>query len=400
MLNAERLKAVGAGFLVCHFDLRKGHDAAVMQAHDRLGTALDTELVLEAVIPCLDGDGKPSADPAILKRDMAAIREAAGDVPFARVAVSPATDLKSTVPGSTFPPAPTWEELAAAARSAFPHAEIGGGMFSYFTELNRRRPPVGLFDFVCHTGLPIVHAGDDISLIETLEALPSIYRSVRAFSGETPYWIFPTAISMRDNPYGAAPAENPKNIRQAMNRVDPRERGLIGAAWYSGYLAHAAQAGIDAVTLGAVSGPSGIVYTRQDHQQPWFDHDDAPVLPSYHVIAGHADLHGAAVHEVTISDSSLIQALAVSRADGAHVWLANLTASPQTVRVKGLQGGLEFVCVDEASFEAACRDPNWRQIAPRRHIDHDCLTLGAYSVASLRSRGPSGTMSEEVGHRP
>lgn len=387
--HAGRLKAVGAGFLVCHFDPRKGHDAATMQAHGRLGDALGVELVLEAVVPCLGADGGPSADPAILRRDMTAIRDAAAGVSFTRVAVSPAADLKCTLPGSQFPPGPTWEALYAAARAAFPAAEVGGGMFSYFTELNRKRPPADLIDFICHTGLPIVHAGDDVSFTETLEALPSIFASVRAFGGGKPYWIFPTALSMRDNPYGAAPAENPRNIRQAMNRVDPRERGLIGAAWYAGYLARAAQAGVDAVTLAAVAGPSGIVYTRQDHDQPWFDGADAQVRPPYHVLAGHAALQGAVVREVTTSAPGAVQALAVAHGDGVRLWLTNLTASPRTVRVTGLPGAADILALDEDSFEAACRDAGWRAAAPRPAVDPGAVTLGAYAVAELRSGGAS-----------
>src|SRR3546814_1455693 len=61
-----------------------------------------------------------------------------------------------------------------AARRAFPGIALGGGMFSYFTELNRKRPPVGLLDFVSHATCPIVHAADDRSVIQTLEAIPHI----------------------------------------------------------------------------------------------------------------------------------------------------------------------------------------------------------------------------------
>ena len=68
-------------------------------------------------------------------------RRRGADVSFPRVAVTTASDLKSTLPGSAFPPGPGWEALIAAAREAFPSAEVGGGMFSYFTELNRKRPP-------------------------------------------------------------------------------------------------------------------------------------------------------------------------------------------------------------------------------------------------------------------
>jgi hypothetical protein len=254
-------------------------------------------------------------------------------------------------------------------------------MFSYFTELNRKRPPTDLIDFICHTGLPIVHAGDDISMTETLEALPSIFKSVRAFGGGNPYWVFPTAICMRSNPYGSAPAENPNNIRQAMNRVDPRERGLIGAAWYAGYLAHAGNAGVDAVTLAAVAGPSGIVYSKQDHAQPWFDGAGAKALPTYTVIAGHVALQGAEVHETTVSDARNVQALAVSKDGGTVLWLSNLTGEPQTVAVEGLSGSASATVLDESSFEAACRDPG---SVPEASVDLSAIELAPYAVASIR----------------
>jgi hypothetical protein len=271
----------------------------------------------------------------------------------------------------------------AAARKTFPGAFAGGGMFSYFTELNRKRPPADLLDFICHSGCPIVHAGDDVSVTETLESLPSIFRSVRAFGGGKPYWVFPTAVSMRDNPYGAAPAENPHNIRQAMNCVDPRDRGLLGAAWYAGYLAHAARAGVDAVTLAATTGPSGIVYTRQDHAQPWFDDVGVPVLAKYHVLAGHAALAGD-VHETESSDGRAVQALAVSGEGGLSVWLSNLTGEARKVTLYGVpEGGMARI-LDASSFEAACGDAGWRSRDTEVPIDPAGITLDAYAVAEIR----------------
>jgi hypothetical protein len=208
---------------------------------------------------------------------------------------------------------------------------------------------------------------------------------VRAFGGDKPYWLFPTAISMRANPYGAAPAENPNNVRQAMNRVDPRERGLIGAAWYAGYFARAAAAGVDAVTLGAVAGPSGIVYTPLPHAQAFFDEADAVVYPNFHVIAGHAALAGK-VHKVDIDDAGSVQALAVSNDDGTTVWVANLTGDPQTVVLSGLSGSADVLVLDETTFEAACRDPGWRETADRQSAGPEPLTLAPYAVAELRYR--------------
>jgi len=382
--GAALIKKARPSFLVCHFDPRKSHDASTMRKFAELGAATGAELVLEAIVPCVDQNGKPSADVAIMQRDMAAIGAAAASagVKFARVAVSPAADLGSTLPGSVFPPAPDWADLVATARKAFPGVPIGGGMFSYFTELNRKRPPAGLLDFICHTGLPIVHAGDDESMTETLEATPSIFKSVQAFAGGKPYWIFPTAIGMRQNPYGAAPAENPKGIRQAMSRVDPRERGLIGAAWYAGYLARAAAGGVDAVTLAATHGPSSIIFAKQPHAQPWFDEGDAKVYPSYHVIAGNAALSGN-VLSATSSDARAVQALSV-KSDGAiSVWLSNLTGVPQRIRLSGVAGSGHVLVLDENSFDAACRDADWRGSAKRTEVG-GTIDLLPYAVAEIR----------------
>ena len=245
----EPLRALGPAHLVCAFDARQGHDAGLAQTYGELARALRAELVVEVVLPCVDLEGKPTDDLGVLRRDLNYVKGQIERVAVRpdRIAVSPAVDLKCTLPGSIWPKAPTWPELMAAARAAFPGIPVGGGMFSYFTELNRKRPPAELLDFICHTTCPLVHAGDDLSLTEGLEALPYIFQTARSFAGGKPYWLFPTAIAMRQNPYGAAPAENPAGGRVAMARTDPREHALIGAAWYAGYLGHAARAGLEAV---------------------------------------------------------------------------------------------------------------------------------------------------------
>jgi D-apionolactonase len=90
-----------------------------------------------------------------------------------------------------------------------------------------------VFDFITHTGCPIVHAADDISIMETLETLPWIFASARAMIGKVPYHIGPTSVPCRDNPYGAAVAPNPDNGRVCLCDIDPRQRGLFAAAWTS-----------------------------------------------------------------------------------------------------------------------------------------------------------------------
>jgi hypothetical protein len=307
----DLLKQLGAQFLVCPFDSRiaDGYDGPalagrstfpfdrrvaergrVMADYQAIGAATGAELVLEAVIACRDAAGAPSADPAIMRQDVALVRAAAAaaGIRFAKVAVSPACDLKCTLPGSVWPACPPLQALYEAARQAFPEAAIGGGMFSYFTELNRKRPPAEQLDFVVHTTCPIVHAADDTSVMETLEALPHVVRSTRSFIGAKPYRVGPSALGARDNPSGASAAPNPDNGRIALVTMDPRQRGLLGAAWYLGYAAQLARAGVDAVWRGAPVGEHGVIHDRGDYPQPWFDRQDAGVYPAWLVLRGRA----------------------------------------------------------------------------------------------------------------
>ena len=209
--QVELLRTAGPAFLMAEFDARKGHDAGLVQDYGELAAKLGAELVLEVVLPCLDEAGVPTDDPDVLQRDLRYVQgqvERVGVRP-ARVAVSPACDLKCTLPGGVWPKAPDWAALVAAARAAFPGVPIGGGMFSYFTELNRKRPPAGLFDFVGHSICPLVHAGDDLSLTEGLEALPHILASTRAFAGDTPYWLLPDLDRDARQPLRRRPGREP-----------------------------------------------------------------------------------------------------------------------------------------------------------------------------------------------
>ena len=148
------------------------------------------------------------------------------------VLVSPASDLKCTLPGSVWPPCPPAAALYRAARRAFPGARLGGGMFSYFTELNRKRPPLAELDFVSFT---TSRSGPcrRRPLGDRKSGIAAAYRPQRArhrrATSPTPSARAPSACATI--PTAQATAANPDNIRQAMNRNDPRQRGLLGAAW-------------------------------------------------------------------------------------------------------------------------------------------------------------------------
>jgi hypothetical protein len=349
----------------------------------QMAEATGAELVLEAVLACRDAQGRPSADPAIMQADLERIRNAVAEagVDFAKVAVAPASDLKCTLPGSVWPPCPETADLYRAARAAFPDRPLGGGMFSFFTELNRKRPPAELLDFVVHTTCPIVHAADDVSVMETLEALPHIIASTRAMAPGKPYHVGPSSIGARDNPYGATVAANPQNGRVALAHMDPRQRGLFGAAWYLGYVARLAAGGVDAVALAAPVGEAGLVYAEMPYAQPWFDRLGQGVYPAYHVLRGMAAAAGKARLATELSNGSLIQAVAYRDGDRRVVWLANLTDQARQVLIEGLdtQRG-RIMRLDLDSFVMATAGPDG---AEESEGPIGSINLGAHATVRI-----------------
>jgi hypothetical protein len=365
---AATIGEIKARHLVCHYDPRRGHDKHTLQDAAAVAASLGATPWLEAVVTTIGGF---AAEIAELGARVAAIGS-----PFTTVLVSPAPDLKCTLPGSVWPPAPPAAEMFRAARLAFPGARIGGGMFSFFTELNRKRPPIAELDLVSFTTVAMVHAGDDRSVMEGLESLPAIAASARAIAAVLPLAVGPSAIGLRMNPYGATPMENPRNIRQAMNRNDPRQRGLLGAAWTMGYYSNFARAGVEALTFGGTTGAFGAVHTPQNWPAPWYE-EHGGLYPVFHVLRGLAALSGKQLRIVETSDSDKIDGICAEE----ELWIANLTPDPQRVILP--RSARAVAMLDADRFAAAASAPQFLDefAAPN---DPSTVTLGAFAVARIR----------------
>lgn len=405
-MPAEEIEAASAALplvqraapklLICQFDPRQGHGLRELETYRVLCSNTKAACELEVVIESVD------AFAAELEQLAALVKQAG--LALESIAVCPAGDLKSVLPGGDRPPAPPLADLYRAARAAFPGAKLGGGMFSFFTELNRKRPPAELLDFVHNGTCPIVHAADDRSVMETHEALPYQIATARSFIGTTAHRVGPTAIGCRDNPHGKTFTPNPNNERLCLVKADPRQRGLFGAAWMLGYVSSLAPTGVDAITFGAPTGPLGIIHRRSESAVPYYD--DAPaaasaaptVYPAYHVFAGLARASAAARVQATSSNDAALRCLAY-RTDGATLlWLANATAQKQQVRVAH-QGRDPFgIVLDEASFVRATTDPLGFQ-ADTRPLNLSRLALDAYAVALVCITDPSTNTSRDSGAR-
>lgn len=367
------VKGIAPKVLNCHYDPRAKHGAKELYGYRLLCDETGAECVLEIVVESVDRYAEELAGVAKLVKE--------SGLKLAAIAVCPVGDLKSVLPGGPRPPAPPLDKLYAAARKAFPGVKLGGGMFSFFTELNRKRPPAELLDFVTNTTCPIVHAADDRSVMETHEALPWQMETARSYIGKTAHRVGPSAIGCRDNPHGATFTPNPKNERICLVKMDPRQRGLFGAAWTLAYIATLARAGAAAVTVGAPTGPLGVIHRKTDYAQPYFDDiGSSAVYPAYHVVSGLARASGSKLVSATSSDAAKVECLAVRGKGGTILWLANRTADSQSVKLSGAAGATFAAVLDEDSFAVATTDPakfqrSWKAVGAAG------LKLGAYAVA-------------------
>ena len=308
--HAGLLAASGVQDLLLCFDSSAGQGEEEMWALACAAAGSKARLTLECVVAA-DGD---------LDAELSAIARhaAAAGLALDAVAVFPKPDLRSTPPGSPWPACPPFATIYTAARLAFPGLRLGGGMYGYFTELNRKRAPAGLIDFVSHATCPIVHAADDRSVMQSLAAVRHIVRSARALYPESVYRLGPISVGMRQNPYGSRTMPNPDRRRMPMAMADPRQDGVFAAAWTLGYAAATEEARLETLTLGAVTGPLGAIGEAGPR----------PVFEAIRLLASRA---GQPRRACVSSRPGEVAAIAA----GDALLLANLTDRERVVRVAG-----------------------------------------------------------------
>ena len=202
--------------------------------------------------------------------------------------------------------------------------------------------------------------------------------------GRIGYRIGPSQLGCRENPYGKTTAANPDNRRVCLSRIDPRQRGLFNAAWMVAYGAALAQGGIEAIALGAPTGPFGHIYRPADFGQPYFDTLDRPaVYPGFHVFAGLSGLSGAPLLDVRLSDKRRLAAIAARDAGNTVLWVANLTADEIVAEIPAMADrSIKIVLMNAHAFERLTTTPDFLESAAAE-ISGVKLTLDAYAVARI-----------------
>jgi D-apionolactonase len=200
-------------------------------------------------------------------------------------------------------------------------ARFGGGTDSHFTEVNRRRSAAAGVDPLVFATYPQVHQTDDCTVFENVGSLSAVAETARGFAGGAPLAVSPVTLRSRVDKRPASsrePGEPPLTD-------DPRQKTWFAAGWALVFLAAAAEAGFESLTLFEMTGPRGVM-------------DEGGSFPVFQALADVLAPPGALVIPTRSRRPERVQAAVVRAAGGARVFLANVTAEAHPVRLDGLSG--------------------------------------------------------------
>ena len=274
---------------------------------------------------------------------------------------------------------------------ALPGCRIGLGTDAFFAELNRDRPDPSTVDLLAFSVNPQVHAFDDASIMETIEAQTEAVRSARAIAGGKGVAVSPVTLRMRWNPNATVPLPPDAALAAA---CDPRQATPFAAAWTVGSLRGLAAGGVEAVTFYETHGPRGLM-------------DGGGPYPAFHVLADVCEAGDAAFVPTTSSRPLELDGLGLASAGLLRLLVANLLPTRRGVRCRGLPPGRRFAVriLEEATAPRAAVDPVGFRTTVAHHLAADStggidLELGPHAVATLDEMNSDAATDEPGETRP
>ena len=276
---------------------------------------------------------------------------------------------------------PTHQVVEAARKhlsGLIPGARFGAGTNTDLIFMQRTPPPLDLLDFVTFAINPQVHAFDDASIVEALEAQAAAVRTARhissgkprctpmypspmysspMYSSPSPVIVSPVTLKPPHNPYatGPAPALLPGELPP---QVDPRQMSLLGAGWTAGSLKYLAESGVQSITYYETTGWRGVMETEYGCPMPEVFHSTpGSVFPLYHVLADFGEFSGGEVIHSRSSNALVVDGLSLRKGEKTRVILANFTEESQPVSIQGLGAHAWVRLLDETNAEEALLAP-------------------------------------------
>jgi hypothetical protein len=263
-------------------------------------------------------------------------------------------------------------------------APVALGKGTNFAELNRNRPSEAPAGGVWFSLNPQMHAVDDLTLIENLQAQSSALASLREWMEGAPVTVSPVTLRARMD--RRAHKTLSRQREPELPDADPRQMSLLGAGWTLGSLKHLAEGGAANVTYYETSGALGVMGLQVDSQSlPGF------VYPMYHVFCDIAEFKGAEVVRITSSDPLRADGMAFVEPGRLHIIVANYSA--ETVKVglclAALAMRARVSLLDEENVEFAMLHPELFRQRSSHFVDEQDgeirVELKPFALATLEA---------------
>ncbi len=226
---------------------------------------------------------------------------------------------------------PLLQQVIGPLKKALPGIPTGGGSDANFAKLNRNPPDTSQLDFISFNVCPQVHAFDDLTLVENLEAQPQMVEDARD-RFQKPVSIGAVTLKQRFN----AVATDENDPGHSRPETDPRQHTLFAAGWTLGSLRQLALEGTGSITYYETVGPRGIL-SRSGVST------GAP--PLFHLFQ---ELTSPDPLRVLPSESSRpleFDGICLQHGSGYKILLANYTGSVQQLSLEGTGPGPEAIFV-------------------------------------------------------
>ena len=235
--------------------------------------------------------------------------------------------------------------------------KIGSGTNVFFTDLNRSVTPTEIMDFVSYSINPQVHAFDNLSLIESLEAQGKTIESAKKLSKNKPIAVTPITFKMRFNPNADTLNEELKND-QLPSQVDVRQMSLFGAGWTLGSLKYLCESSPHSLTYYQTIGWRGVMETMDGSPVPKIFYSlKGGVFPLYHVFADIGEFAYGKIISTVSSNPLKINGLALYKENKIRVIIANLNYDTQNIVINNLSTSVYIRYLDENNFNQAVQLP-------------------------------------------
>jgi len=246
-------------------------------------------------------------------------------------------------------------EIIAAARARLgSQAVIGAGTNLYFTELNRDRPEPDAADILNFSINPQVHASDDETIVQNLQAQQVIASGAREICGSACISVGPITLRPRFNPNATAPELDVSNT-PLPSSVDARQSSGLGAAWTTISIKYLAESGtIDSITYYELTGWRGLLEREKPMQAADFRSTVGGSFPLMSVFAGCVGF--THVRPCVSSDPARFDALLLENDGALRLMVANFTPDSISVEVAAASESRARFTIEAAPYSVTTSD--------------------------------------------